>query len=430
MPYDKERKNYLGQVKIANDKEFVEAISDFNIGKEIDPDIKDELSTVEMKFDDVTVPETLYAIDGSRIETEVKEDSYIGIIEISIVKIDVNKLTSISTSGYVNPVELDKCYESDHLRVPLPSSGLYKGKTSPRDAWREIIHKTIKEQAIFGFSLQQAYLELINNAKPEGEPYTKRKVCPSCKKKPPEGIKIRADNFDQFTLTCSECGSLIYPTDRIGVSSNVSSRNQNVDQLNSLMEVFEHIITLAIYMEASTNTAILKDGPLASFVEGGWIARSLRNHIWKNRGGDPLLIGIQKTGDFKIFADKIKEDIEAGSIVELSQEFIEVNIKAERDVEGVYGEETYYGKNFIYKTQQGYIFSYNVPRKIYQRNDLKYKVSEFRRMDEVVSLFENLQMFLYEDSLIPIHKAHDAATISENLGGKILSRMSQEKISD
>jgi hypothetical protein len=426
MPYQNEKQNYKNQRDLIDD-EFIKTVSKFNVGKEREDDnIEIEVSNV--RDDDDNLPEYIYSIDGTRIEPEFRNNARFGAINISVVRTDVNKLGNLSGNSTINPAELEKCYEVDKIGFPLPSSGIYMNDKNPRDSWREIIYDVISKKSVFDFNLKRGYREIIRNVTPVGEDFTMKDICTSCKKR--SNIKIDVSNFEQLNFACEECDKVIYPTDRIGVPSRVNSRNSNIDNMRALMNILEHIVVFSIHQGVDSKSCILKDGPLASFDGGGWIARSMKKSLRSNKSTEPLILGIQKSGDFSIFAEKIRDKYPQNSIIELSPEYIEANIKSERSVEGIYGEETYYGKNFIFKNRSGYILPFNIPRKFGDDGQLLYKKEDYSRINMATSIMNNLEMSMYGDSLIPVHRAHDEATISEKFGEKILSKIGLSEINE
>ena len=94
-----------------------------------------------------------------------------------------------------------------------------------------------------------------------------------------------------------------------------------------------------------------------------------------------------------------------------------------------YGEDTYYGRKFFYKTSSGQrlvpvIASYTKEEK----NLLKAEPSQFSRLKDVMELLDTLVSSRYPNSIIPLISAHAEAAIPFNMGQKLFEQIARQII--
>ncbi len=94
-----------------------------------------------------------------------------------------------------------------------------------------------------------------------------------------------------------------------------------------------------------------------------------------------------------------------------------------------FGFETYYGQDFIYKTESERTFVFALPYpfaskesgKDFIRN--KTNLSLYPQLPRALALIHNFESDLYENAIVPIALAHRYTSISLVPGGKVLDIM-------
>lgn len=148
----------------------------------------------------------------------------------------------------------------------------------------------------------------------------------------------------------------------------------NGEMYGQIMSAFEKIWFVNIlrsfekkgWLGTLRRVAFFIDGPLAVFSTPSWLANCISeeiiriNNVQKELNGqDMMILGIEKTGTFCNYfqdLDTNREGIEdifpRESAFLITDEYIKKNIIFS-DSPKPYGEDTYYGRKFFYKTASG-----------------------------------------------------------------------------
>ncbi len=112
--------------------------------------------------------------------------------------------------------------------------------------------------------------------------------------------------------------------------------------------------------------AFFIDGPLAVFGPPAWLSATISTElkrinaiVQKETGKDLIIVGIEKSGEFVTHFDEIDSTETAGQLlfppgnfVLLKDEYIKKRIHQSSSVRR-YGQDTYFGRKFFYKTKNG-----------------------------------------------------------------------------
>ena len=98
-----------------------------------------------------------------------------------------------------------------------------------------------------------------------------------------------------------------------------------------------------------------------------------------------------------------------------------------------FGDETYYGQDFLYKTASGRRFVVGLPypfsskRNLRERNfhEIKTELPRYSDLARALKLICNFETDLYANAVIPVALAHRYTAISAMPGGKVLDILSQ-----
>lgn len=170
-------------------------------------------------------------------------------------------------------------------------------------------------------------------------------------------------------------------------------------------------------------------------------------HTLQQRNQLPVVIGLDKSGDFRRFVEVVRDRTDASdnpifepdSIIPLSSRFIYERIKP-RKSDTMFGGKTYYGKSFLYKSPSGYAFCLTIgPRQFGDgatngvdadddHSNLLFTPDHYPTIGAAIQAIYDVELSLYQDSVIPIHMAHDRATIPERVGNKVLSELVDREV--
>jgi hypothetical protein len=201
------------------------------------------------------------------------------------------------------------------------------------------------------------------------------------------------------------------------------------------MSIVQHVrYLLERSPEALSGLCFFIDRPLACFGNAAWMHSQIMAVIYdaqkylNERGLEPFqVIGLQKTGQVVEHAMSLDRILPPGRFMAISDDY-RGNFISQRPEgwEDTFGHETYYGQDFIFKTDTGRLFVFALP---YPKRS-KEQISEFRveksdagrypGLQTALHLIRHFELDLYQNAVIPIALAHRHASISLVPGGRVL----------
>lgn len=461
MPYDDERPNLLGHKGLVSDEDIQARLRSLDVGPSADVPSEDKFGEVDVtNIDNSGEPsEQVVAVDGSRSENPIDAErinAQVGFIEVAIVTVDTALLRRHrdSKNRFVPPTIEHDSVDAEYVRMVFPSQNAYFNGEAPNPVgFRRLLYenfrdKTVREQSLLDF-LSELFHQLgnvntDNTVTLENCPYRDHTDCQAQHKVPIDGVGKCQNTQEDLPL---------FPTDKLRIHEYVSNRTSNISAMTVVMKTVEHL-ALGLAIDDAVDTAestpnisemaFMKDGPLAQFDTAAWISRGMSNYLYDlhSKGYTPTIVGLDKSGDFARFAEQIKnrtdsannEILESNSVIPLSSSFIYDYIKP-RSSETVFGKKTYYGKSFLYKSPSDYVFCLTISPRVFgdgatngveadeNHSNLKHEPSEYPRLGPAIAALYDAEYSLLKNSVIPIHMAHDRATIPRQVGDKVLSEL-------
>lgn len=453
MAYDEEPPNSIGQVDLAKNPAVADRLDELRFEAPTEDEIADWnlLSMSELPgSDDLGPPfETIYSVDGSRVEVlagERRRNKRVGFIDVALTSVKMDVLRAQEKRAYVKPSQVERMSSSTHVHLVMPSSNSYFGADSTHESWRQMTYENFKETTVLEQSLFDVFYVLLDEAgRLTRNSRLRLEQCPAqdCDH---EQLFVNSTRPD----SCPACGTTTYPTDSLRVHERVSGSQSNVAALNVLMGIVEHLVLLRAcqYLYETEprqlwTTAFIKDGPLAQFDTAAWIhepilhiLKEIRDFLDKT-GGPPLVYaGVHKTGEFVEFAKRIRSELEAPRVLPFDNETIYEYVMAGDRTED-YGYKTYYGKNFLFKSDRGtgtgHCIPFLIPRRYeggVKEGDIVQAVEAYPELARTVVALEQLRTIQYPDALIPLVLAHEAASLPEDLSRKVLGKLSELLVTD
>ena len=265
-------------------------------------------------------------------------------------------------------------------------------------------------------------------------------TCPSCKKNIENLIFSSANNIK----TCPHCGKPVYVTDWLRLHEGISDFGDNSGAMTRIMNAVEHLLLAAFILEllqsnpsALGKIAFVLDGPLAVFGEPAKLHKRLMDLIYSANakmaelGLEPLLIiGLQKTGGVMDHAPMLERFLPNGVLRLIDDDYRNTFITGSDTPSDNFGSETYYGQDFLFKTERGRIFNFALPYPFANKEDIpngaKFAIRkiELRRYGNLIEracdLIRHFELDLYDNAIVPVALAHRHASISIVPGGKVL----------
>jgi hypothetical protein len=390
------------------------------------------------------LPAMVVASDASKKDDPIFADMFpstqIGFIKISHVLINLKEYQELcdASNRFVDPLRAAKLHNNAHpVTFILPGSNIfYNDAPNGRTGFRVAVYEQLSKPRSEGSNGRTLTDTLVSIWGPMSVP-----TCREC-------LAPGAFNFSESIreVTCPSCGSTNFVTDILRLDENISDFGNNTSAITRMMNAVEHLFLAHFLIDLSTASlqslakiAFVMDGPLAVFGEPASLhSRIMRliasiNEKLMQLGLEPMLIiGLQKTGAVMEHAMVLKRHLPNGVLRVVDDDYRNKYIS--RSDAPNFGGETYYGQDFIFKTERGNIFNFAVPYPFHSKGagrgedfakakvDLSLYGSLIGRACDLIRHFE---MDLYTSAIVPVALAHRHASISLVPGGKVLDILSK-----
>ncbi len=445
MPYSRrggrgfERSRSTGHVHIVQNEEIHDRLRDgFRVRG--DPDesriAPDQLVRSSELGAPRDCPAWVMSFDGSPSEVPVREkypSTRVGYIQVAGVLVHLQEMLGQGNNLFVDPAVIRSASTEALLPLVLPSSNVCRNDMpTVRDSWRAEIDHIFRTKHIEDSPLLDVYMAIVAvSDKATANGGVTLKLCPAtddCA----TNLSVPLEGS-----SCPRCGKPVFPTDALRIHEEVSEENSNLTALGRLMTVVEHLTLVAYirYLQQRQprvlgGVGFILDGPLALFGPQAWLHTGIRRflkHVEKQQVSsglaNPVVLGIEKTGQFAEHADAIGERIDRQTIMSLPDDYIYRFIISSRPTPGtLHGRDTYYGQKFFYRTARGQLLTITVPR-LY--GDGVFAPQLYSNLPTTLLLLDRIGTSLYKDATIPIALAHSFASIPLRTGSRVLTLLSR-----
>lgn len=395
---------------------------------------------------EVLLPRHVIASDASKSDTPISErlpSTQVGFLKISHVLINMTKYAGLvdPQNRFVDPFKVSEIHRDAHpLTFTMPGSNIrYKGASCVKDGFRAALFDQLSRVTSDGGrrSAAQVLLDLEDGGAIElGK-------CPAC------GDSTRKYHFSGRTLVheCSRCRSPIYVTDFLRLHEGISDFGDNSAAMTRMMNALEHLMIAAFILEVERGDVVrladltfVLDGPLAIFGEPAKLSQRLQKLIYRinaelsDRGlRSMLVLGLQKTGGLMDHAKLIERHLPAGTLRVVDDGYRNEYVTGGELPAVNFGNETYYGQDFLFKTEKGRIFNFAIPYPFADKSspganqsfaEAKVELVRYGHLvQQACDLIRHFEMDLYDSAIVPVALAHRHASISLMPGGKVLDLM-------
>jgi len=437
-----ERSRSTGHVPIVQNEQVKERLRNFrlftrDVNQEIDSSLVVQADTLGASGEPT---KWVMSFDGSPQEVAAREEypsTRIGYVQIAGVLVHLEELLGQEMAHLVDPSVIHGSSEEALYSMVLPGSNVCReDMPTVKASWRAEIYEIFCDYTIEEMSLLDVLMLLVGH---------------SDKRSPSGGIIVaRCSAIESCTArdidvpvrgtTCPTCGGLIFPTDALRIHEEVSEEHGNATSLGRLMTVLEHL-TMVAYLHfllqrqprVLGDVGFILDGPLALFGPQAWLhtailsfLHALQDALSSQNMRHPIIIGVEKGGQFSEHASAISEHIPRRCIMLLPDDYIYRHILTFRASPNSYfGRDTYYGQKFFYKTAKGQLLTMTIPKSASTVSD-PHNPAHYRILPDTLALLDRVGTTLYEDSLIPVALAHSFASIPLRTGSKVLTLLSRK----
>jgi hypothetical protein len=404
----------------------------------------------EVSLDLLVDPETLgtatsstkwvMSFDGSPQEVAAREEypsTRIGYVQVAGVLVHLDELLGQERAHLVDPAVIRTATQEALHSMVLPGSNVCRqDMPTVRDSWRAEVFEIFRDYTVEEIPLLDVFMLLVgfSDKSAEEESVTLARCSAT------EGCSASSIVVPKEGTTCPTCGGPLFPTDALRIHEEVSEEHGNATSLGRLMTVLEHI-TLVAYLHflgqrqprVLGSVGFILDGPLALFGPQAWLhtpilefLRNLESTLMAKNHDCPIVVGIEKSGQFADHASAIADRIPRRRLMVLPDEYIYQHILTFRAPPNTsFGRDTYYGQKFYYKTTHGQILTMTIPKPT-AGLQTPYEAQHYPLLPSTLALLDRLGTSLYEHALIPVALAHSFASIPLRTGSKVLTLLSRE----
>jgi hypothetical protein len=229
----------------------------------------------------------------------------------------------------------------------------------------------------------------------------------------------------------------------------VSDFGDNTSAMTRMMNAVEHLLLAAFVLEllrgnpvALGKIAFVMDGPLALFGEPAKLHPRIMsllhaaNMKLAELNQEPLLVmGLQKTGGVMDHARLLERFLPNGVFRVIDDDYRHTYITGSDTPSANFGNETYYGQDFLFKTERGRIFNFALPYPFGNKDaggggkgfaKVKAELPRYGSLIErACNLIRHFELDLYDNAIVPVALAHRHASISLMPGGKVLDLLAR-----
>lgn len=449
MPYEGEFAGYKPLARIANSERVQ------NIVGRCKKRVPDEgPSDVEPLMAEVQpsgwLPDLVLAIDGSYHQLPV-ENGYPGAelayLTVASVILDVKKQRELDRNRPVNPLASRDTEEAGSIDCALPGCNVVVDhEPTPTASFRRVFFESIQEKRPLsdGETLLETY-EVLMAYKPS----TRYQQCPytDC---PAAAAYIPTPG--ETHCTCDQQRAW-YSTDALRIHEGLNPTGPSGAMFAEAMQVWERVwaVNFLRWIEREPrrfrllrNLAIVLDGPLAVFGHPAWLSHAISGELQRiNEAArkvidkDLLLIGVEKSGTFVDHYNVLdaptrntngEARFEPQTAVLLTNEYIRNHIAIG---DKPFGEDTYFGRKFFYKTASGARIVASLPFLTDEsRNLSRGGTCHFPRLADAMSLLDATFSARFPNAVAPLVSAHAEAAIPLNLGREVLEQLARSLMAD
>jgi hypothetical protein len=393
---------------------------------------------------DVNLPDYAFAIDGSHAEVDVRNGypgAKVGYVTVASVLLDLKRIDDLDQNRPIDPREFRKTEEASTLDAAMPGCNVVtRTHTSAVESFREAFYENFLDVVIDsqdGRSLLDTYEYLLGQRASDSTacPYKARAACD------------RSFPVSAGATSCPCANSLpIYSTDALRVHERFHDSSTNGEAFGEVMQVWERVLLIHLLrwferqnlLEKIAKIVFILDGPLAMFGHPAWLSPIIKKELRRinavvraKTGADILIIGIEKTGSFVTHFEEIDQTqtgepfFPARSYALLIDQYIK-----ERVIFSVsdkpYGQDTYFGRKFFYKTKSGARIVGTIPMLDTAQDDITTKdITKYPSFSTVCAVLDKLVSSRYPNSVGPVITAHSHAAIPLVLGTKVLEQLAR-----
>lgn len=383
------------------------------------------------------LPNNIISIDGSNYEACIDEKlpfTRIGYVKIGNILIKRDSFEELGQSKFIDPFQVAEILKANSTTTfAFPSSNMiYKGEVSVRDGFRlaldNYLYKYRNIPSDSKTSLRTTLFKMASyrSGKKRAESPDEL-ILHACPNQNCDAKDISVWDMEE-AQQCPTCNKSIYPSDCLRIWEEVEDTASNQSALTRFTNVIEHLFAIHYirtivdgspesYVETLSNICFFMDGALAIYGNSAWIHASIMkylselNDVMKSHGKESILmLGLLKSGVANDYFKLVEQSIPNDSVFCLSDEIRDKYVNFNRSSSTTtFGNETYYGQDFVYKTATGRLFIINIPYPFPTKSSIdnfkieKSKLTNYSNLGLYLKLVANLNVIYMKMQLFQLH---------------------------
>lgn len=450
MPYDGQQAGKSGHSDIIRNPDVVAFLGNCQYLRKPGDDAIGEIAALYQPAPQSDeLPKLVVASDGSAYAQAIDESfpsTQMGYVKLSLMAFDMKLYGGLVQPGnpFVEPFRAAELHNAGRgVSFVLPGSNVgYKG-LHVQDGFRLSIYEQLADDRTKIHATAPSICDMLYHLQGGQIQIDK---CPHCGEEGPFRFKPSAD-----VAKCQNplCATDVYVTDSLRIHEQISDQGDNGSAMTRFMNAVEHLQLATVVKTMADNnldalcaTAIMLDGPLALFGQPAKYHASIQkfyNSVFERcltlGKKPPLIIGLQKDGMVMEHARSLEPHLKPGTYCPITDKYRAEFINGIAPLTENFGHETYYGQDFIYKTDSGRIFdlclAYPFSDK-QQRATFASKKADATYYEpwlaRALALVRHLEFDLYENAVVPVALAHRHASISLKPGGTLLDVLTKQHL--
>ena len=360
----------------------------------------------------------------------------------------MKKQRELDQNRPVAPLVARKTEGAGSIDCALPGCNVVvDDETTPKASFRHVFFESIQEKRPLsdGETLLETY-EALLAYKPSG----RSQQCPY------EDCEVDYD--PRLGMTDCKCQQKLnwYSTDALRIHERFNPVGPNGAVFAEAMQVWERVwvVNFLRWIERDPrrfrllrNLAIILDGPLAVFGQPAWLSQAIRRELKRINeaarkviDSDILIVGIEKSGAFVDHYERLdtptsgtngNSRFDPQTAVLLTNEYIRNHIAISPISDKPFGEATYFGRMFFYKTTSGARIVASLPFLTEDARNLSNgDIRCFPRLADAMSLLDATFSARFPNAVAPLVSAHAEAAIPLNLGREVLEQLATKLMSE
>lgn len=383
-------------------------------------------------------PSYVVAVDGSMSEAPVRPKfpaASVTFFNFGPLLFRLSDLRELDSSAFIAPEDLAKLKKIQRFSLVLPTRNVSRGGRSLRDSFRLALHEFFTDEDVDKVPMWTSLRWLVCRGWRGLNSVAWR--IPNC---PHPGCGDSGTEFtmaDGPTKQCASCGKDVYLVDCFRLHERIDDQQGASAVSSYVLSMLEqiclvHVIRQILSIKPSMldDFLFIKDGPLACFGMTAPISRPLRElveHLNGSHGPTLRLAGLEKSGPFVEHAMQIANDMPAGSLITLTNDYIyRYVIPGDPSSPDPYGGNTYWGGKLVLKAQDGNLYVATIP--LAGGFEPAPTSSDFVALWTVLAGLSELRCSMYDNALIPVALANRLVSLADAPSSQILETFAKQSV--